>query len=239
MKPGSGTATSSATAGSVPMILASLLLAFSVPGPLNSGVPAFSQVAAHVSDHVIALSFTVNTGVIVAIQMLVLRLVRRHRRSSALAVIGVHLCGVLGASRIRRQSSTVQVADRNFICLRRPVRHGGDRRGSYEEPAYQQPGRRQDTRTRKLDLRILQLIDVIVCPAIVTGLLAAHLAAVWIALLCLSSLGIVAIAARLRVTLTAEQDLVKQPPAAESPLEELGESLEQEGESLYPPVESP
>ena len=80
---------------------------------------------------------------------------------------------------------------------------------------------------------------LIVCPAIVTSLLAAHLAEVWIALLCLSSLGIVAIAARLRVTLTAEQDLVKQPPAAESPLEQLGDSLEQEGESLYPPVESP
>jgi hypothetical protein len=34
-------------------------------------------------------SFTINTAVIVAIQMLVLRLVRRHRRSSALAAIGL------------------------------------------------------------------------------------------------------------------------------------------------------
>ena len=45
--------------------------------------------AGHVSDHVIALSFTVNTAVIVAVQMLVLRLVRRHRRSSALAAVGL------------------------------------------------------------------------------------------------------------------------------------------------------
>ncbi len=81
---------------------------------------------------------------------------------------------------------------------------------------------------------------LIVSPAIVTSLLAAHLGAVWIALLCLGSLGIVAIAARLRVTLTAEQDLVMQPPVAESPLERLGDlPTVAEGESLYPPMESP
>jgi hypothetical protein len=57
---------------------------------------------------------------------------------------------------------------------------------------------------------------LIVSPAIVTSLLAAHLAALWIALLCLGCLGTVAIAARLRVTLTAEHDFVMQPPAAES-----------------------
>jgi MFS family permease len=51
---------------------------------------------------------------------------------------------------------------------------------------------------------------LIVSPAIVTSLLGAHLGGVWIALLCLSSLGVVVIAARLRLTLTAEQDLVKK-----------------------------
>ena len=60
------------------MILASLLLAFTGPAAFDTGVPAFASVAAHVSDHAIALSFTINTAVIVAIQMLVLRLVRRH-----------------------------------------------------------------------------------------------------------------------------------------------------------------
>src|ERR1700738_3662677 len=62
-----------------------------------------------------------------------------------------------------------------------------------------------------------QAVALIVSPAIVTGLLAAHLGAVWIALLCLGCLGTVAIAARLRVTLTAEQDFAIQPPVAESP----------------------
>jgi len=52
-------------------------------------------------------------------------------------------------------------------------------------------------------------------------------------------LGVVAIAARLRVTLTAEQDNVKPPPEAESPLARPGDLLEQDGVSLYPPTESP
>jgi MFS family permease len=53
---------------------------------------------------------------------------------------------------------------------------------------------------------------LIVCPAIVTSLLAAHLGGVWIAILCLCSLGVVAIAARLRATLTVAQDLVEPSP---------------------------
>ncbi len=71
------------------MILAALLLGFIGPGSFDSGVPAFASVAAHVSDHVIALSFTINTAVIVAFQLLVLRLVRRHRRTFGLVVVGL------------------------------------------------------------------------------------------------------------------------------------------------------
>ncbi|MGC1405349.1 MAG: MFS transporter, partial [Candidatus Dormiibacterota bacterium] len=71
------------------MILASLLLAFTGPSAFDTGVPAFASVAAHVSDHVIALSFTINTAVIVAFQLLVLRLVRRHRRTFGLVVVGL------------------------------------------------------------------------------------------------------------------------------------------------------
>ncbi len=221
------------------MILASLLLGFIGPGSFDSGVPAFASVAAHVSDHVIALSFTVNTGVIVAIQMLVLRLVRRHRRSSALAVIGVIFAVswvLLGFAAVVDRPEWRIVIVLVFTGL---FGVGETVVAPTRNPLINSLA---DDRIRGRANSIAGFaasLALIVCPAIVTGLLAAHLAEVWIALLCLSSLGIVAIAARLRVTLTAEQDLVKQPPAAESPLEELGESLEQEGESLYPPVESP
>ncbi len=71
------------------MILAALLLAFAGPATFDSGLPAFASVADHISDHAIAVSFTINTVVIVAIQMLVLRLVRRHRRSSGLVAVGL------------------------------------------------------------------------------------------------------------------------------------------------------
>ena len=123
------------------MILASLLLAFTGPAAFDTGVPAFASVAAHVSDHAIALSFTINTAVIVAIQMLV-----SAARPPAPAKLrpGRHrldLGGVLGASRIHRSRQRPRLADRNFVCLHRPVRRGGDHRGSYEEPAYQQSGR--------------------------------------------------------------------------------------------------
>jgi hypothetical protein len=57
-------------------------------------------------------------------------------------------------------------------------------------------------------------LALIVRPAIVTSLLAAHLEALWIALLCLASLGLVGIAVRLRSIFTAEQDFVK-PPSVE------------------------
>jgi hypothetical protein len=64
---------------------------------------------------------------------------------------------------------------------------------------------------------------LIICPAMVTGLLAAHLEAVLIGLLCLGSFGIVLIAVRLRGILTAEQDFVNQPPVDQSLSERSGD----------------
>jgi hypothetical protein len=46
---------------------------------------------------------------------------------------------------------------------------------------------------------------------------------VLIALLCLSSLGVATIAARLRVTLSTEQDYVQQPTEVESAVAKLDE----------------
>jgi MFS family permease len=198
------------------MILASLLLGFIGPGSFDSGVPVFASVAAHVSDHAIALSFTVNTAVIVAVQMHMLRLVRRHRRSSALAAIGVifAVCWVL--------LGFAEVIDgpgwRIAILLAFTGLFGV---GETVVAPTRNPliNSLADDRIRGRANSISGFaasLALILSPAIVTSLLAAHLEALWIALLCLSSLGIVAIAARLRVTLTAEQDFVEQAPMAES-----------------------
>ena len=56
------------------VLAASLLLAFVGYPAFDSGMPAFSTVVAHVSVRVVALSVTVNTALIVATQLLVLRL---------------------------------------------------------------------------------------------------------------------------------------------------------------------
>jgi MFS family permease len=220
------------------MILASLLLAFIGPGSFDSGVPAFASVGAHVSFHAIAISFTINTGVIVAIQMLVLRLVRRHRRSSALAAVGLIFAvswALLGFAEVVDGPGWRVVILFAFVGL---FGVGETIVAPTRNPLINSLA---DDRIRGRANSISGIstsLALIVCPAIVTSLLAAHLGALWIALLCLASFGLVAIAARLRGILTTEQDFVKQPPVAESPLEQFGDVLEG-GEDLYPPIESP
>jgi MFS family permease len=194
------------------MILASLLLGFIGPGSFDSGVPAFASVAAHLSDHAIALSFTVNTGVIVAVQMLVLRLVRRHRRTIALAAIGVIFAAswaLLGFAEVVNGPGWRIAILLTFTGL---FGVGETVVAPTRNPLINSLA---DDRIRGRANSISGFatsVALIVCPAIVTSLLAAHLGGVWIALLCLCSLGVVAIASRLRATLTAEQDLVEQSP---------------------------
>jgi MFS family permease len=220
------------------MILASLLLAFIGPGSFDSGVPAFASVGAHVSFHAIAVSFTINTGVIVTVQMLVLRLVRRHRRSSALAAVGLifAVCWAL--------LGLVDVVDGpgwRIVILFAFVGLFGVGETIVAPTRNPLINSLADDRIRGRANSISGFatsLALIVCPAIVTSLLAAHLEALWIAVLCVASLGLVAIAARLRGVLSIEQDFVKQPPAAGSPLGQFGDVLEREGESSYP-MESP
>jgi MFS family permease len=221
------------------MILASLLLGFIGPGSFDSGVPAFASVAAHVSDHAIALSFTVNTAVIVALQMFTLRLVRRHRRSSALAAIGVifAVCwAFLGLAEV--------VHGRDWRIVIVLVFTGLFGVGETVVAPTRNPliNSLADDRIRGRANSIsgfASSLALIVCPAIVTSLLAAHLGGVWIALLCLCSLGIVAIAARLRATLIGEQDLVTQSPVVEPSSEQLADlPAVSEEMGVYPPAES-
>ncbi len=71
------------------VLIATLVLAFTGYAAVDSGLPAYGTVVAHVSVHIIALSITVNTAVIVAAQLVVLRWVRLLRRSRALALVGL------------------------------------------------------------------------------------------------------------------------------------------------------
>jgi len=200
------------------VILAALLISFTGPSAFDTGLPAFASVAAHVSNHAIALSFTINTAVIVAMQMLVLRLVRRHRRSTALAAVGLIWAvswALLGFAEVVDGPGWRIVILFAFVGL---FGLGETCVAPTRNPLINSLA---DDRIRGRANSIsgfTNSIALIVSPAIVTSLLAAHLAAVWIALLCLGCLGTVAIAARLRVTLTAEHDFVVPPPVAEAPL---------------------
>lgn len=193
------------------MILASLLLGFIGPGSFDTGVPAFASVAAHISFHAIALSFTINTAVIVAIQMLMLRLVHRLRRSAALAAVGVTFVvawTLLGFAEVVDGPGWRIVILFAFVSL---FAMGETVLAPTRNPLINVLA---DDRIRGRANSISSLstsIALIVSPAIVTSLLAAHLGAVWIGLLCLSSLAVVAIAARLRGTLTDAQDHVVHP----------------------------
>jgi predicted MFS family arabinose efflux permease len=71
------------------VMIATLVLAFTGYAALDSGLPAYATVEAHVSVHVVALTITVNTVVIVAAQLGVLKVLRRLRRSRALMAVGL------------------------------------------------------------------------------------------------------------------------------------------------------
>jgi MFS family permease len=218
------------------LVLASLLLAFAGPSTFDSGLPAFASVADHISDHAIALSFTIDTAVIVAIQMLVLRLVRRHRRSSAVATVGVIWAlswALLGFAEVVDGSGWRIVILFAFVSL---FAVGETFVAPTLGPLVNGLA---DDRIRGRANALTEFafsVTLIICPAMVTSLVAAHLEAVLVALLSLGSLGIVAVAARLRVTLTTEQDHATE---AESALDQIGElPTVSEEMGLYPPIDS-
>ena len=69
--------------------LISLLLAMTGYAALDSGLPAYARVEGGVSPSTIALSYTVNTVLIVSLQLPVLRWIASWRRTRALAVAAV------------------------------------------------------------------------------------------------------------------------------------------------------
>jgi MFS family permease len=194
-------------------LVASLFVAFTAYPAFDSGLPAYATVEAHVSARVVALSCTVNTALIVVAQLFVLRRVRRARRSSALAVSGLILAvswAVFGLAALPVAATGRIALVFGFTTLfglgetvlaptvSPLVNHLADDR----------------VRGRANSLAAFsQSLAFIICPALVTGLIAAGAAAVWIGLLCAGSLGTVAVGARLGRALTSDQDRVTEAPA--------------------------
>ena len=199
------------------VLLAMLALAFTGYAALDSGLPAYATVEARVSVRVVALSITLNTAVIVASQLLMLRLVRRLRRSRALSAIGLiwavawaifGLSALPGAAGLRIAcvlafSGLFGVGETFMAPTIGPLVNSlaGDRvRGRANALA-----------------SMAYSIAFVASPAICTGMIAAGLAAAWIGLLCAGCACTVLLGMRLGRQLSRQQDLVAEAelPSAE------------------------
>jgi MFS family permease len=206
--------------------VASLILAFTGYPAFDSGLPAFSTVVAHLSAHVVALALSVNTAIIVAFQLIALRLVGRIRRSQALALAGLVFAAswaVFGLAGLPISvgwriacvfgfTATFGIGETMMMPTVGPLINSlADERVR---------GRANSLTTFSSSLAF------IVSPALATGLIAAGAAGVWIGLLCAGCLSMVAISARLRRALTVEQDRVgASPPDRRARAETKGQNL--------------
>ena len=195
------------------ILVASLLIYFTGPPAFDSGLPAYSTVEAHMSAHIVALSLTVNTAFIVATQLLVLRLVRRLRRSHALVLVG--LIWAVSWAVFGLAALPIPLASRVTCVFMFTAMFGlGE---TFVAPTLAPlVNTLADDRVRGRAnslAAVAQSLAFTVSPAIATGLIAAGAAAVWISLLCVGCLGTVAIGARLSRTLSNGQDLPSAPPA--------------------------
>jgi MFS family permease len=198
------------------VLVAALIVAFTSYPAFESGLPAYATVEAHMSARVVALSLTVNTAIIVAAQLVVLRVLRRARRSYALVATGLILAvswAVFGLAGL-----PITPADR-IACVFGFTAVFGLGETVLAPTLVPLVNRLTDDRVRGRVNSMAALstsLALIASPALATGLIAAGAADVWIGLLCLGCLGTVAIGARLRRALTTEEDHVSLTPAPAS-----------------------
>lgn len=196
------------------VLVAVLVLAFTGYAALDSGLPAYGTVEAGVSVHVIALSITVNTVIIVASQLGVLRLVRRLRRSRALAVIGLIWAAAWAIFGLSAVPAATAVRIGCVLVFGALFAVGETVMAPTTAPLLNSLA---DDRVRGRANALSSLaysIAFVVSPAICASMIAAGLAAAWIGLLCLGCLGTVALGLRLGRQLGAGDDrLDAQDPA--------------------------
>ncbi len=204
------------------VLLAVLILAFTGYAALDSGLPAYATVEAGVSVHVVALSITINTAIIVASQLGMLRLLRRVRRSRALAIIGL----IWAASwAIFGLSALPAAAGLRIACVL--VFNAFFAVGETVMAPTTAPllnslaGDRIRGRANALS-SLAYSIAFVVSPAICASMIAAGLAAAWIGLLCLGCLGTVVLGFRLGRQLGPDEDRLDQPAAADRELVPAG-----------------
>jgi MFS family permease len=202
------------------VLLAVLALAFTGYAALDSGLPAYATVEARVSVHVVALSITLNTAVIVLSQLFVLRLVSRLRRSRALAAIGLIWAvswAIFGLSALPHTAGLRIAAVLGFNGL---FAVGETFMAPTTSPLVNSLASERVRGRANALASMAYTIAFVVSPAICTGMIAAGLAGAWIGLLCAGCFGTVLLGLRLGRLLSSEQDRVAEarPRSAEPAL---------------------
>jgi MFS family permease len=194
------------------VVIATLVLAFTGYAALDSGLPAFATVEAHATVRVVALALTANTALIVIAQLFVLRLVRRLRRSRALAAIGLIWAvswAVFGLAGLGLPAGLRIACILSFAAL---FGLGETFMAPTISPLVNSlADDRIRGRANALSTGAYSLAFV-VSPTISTGLIAGGLAGAWIGLLCAGCLATVGIGFGLGRRLTAAQDRVDAAP---------------------------
>ena len=193
------------------LIVISLLLALCGYAALDAGLPAYANVVAGVSPRVVALSLASNTLTIVVLQLVVLRSLRGRRRTQALAAAGLVWCAswaLFGTSALPSAEAAragVVVAFCALFgfgeCFMAP---------SLSPLVISLADEQVRGRANALSGGMFSLAFV-VSPAISSGLIAAGLGGLWIALLCAGCLAIAVMVTRLGRRLTPEQDIAANP----------------------------
>ena len=196
------------------VLLAMLALALTGYAALDSGLPTYATVEARVSVRVVALSITLNTAVIVASQLVVLRLVRRLRRSRAVSAIGLiwavawaifGLAALPGAAGLR---VACVLAFTGLFAV------GETFMAPTMSPLVNSLADEQVRGRANALGSMAYSIAFVVSPAICTGMIAAGLAAAWISLLCAGCAATVLLGVWLGRQLSRQQDLVDEADRA-------------------------
>ncbi len=191
------------------VLIATLVLAFTGYAAADSGLPAFATVEGHVPVRFVELSITVNTIVVVAAQMFVLRLVRRLRRSRALALTGVIWAASWAIFGLSALPVSAGLRAASVLAFNGLFGLGETVLAPTLPPLLNSLSEDQFRGRANSLSSAAYSAAFVVSPAISTTMIAGGLAAVWIVLLCAGCLSAVLLGLRLASQLTGGQDRVE------------------------------
>lgn len=204
------------------VVIATLVLAFTGYAAVDAGLAAFATVEGHATVRIVALSLTVNTACIVLSGLFALALIRKLRRSRALAMVGLIWAAswaTLGASGLAFPHWARITCIFGFAAL---FGVGETFMAPTISPLVNSlADDRVRGRANALSNGSASLAFVL-SPAISTSLIAAHLSGVWIGLLIGGCLLVAAVAVRLGRLLTGTQDRVTSQRDASADPEPVG-----------------